>query len=66
MWCGSLRPVSAAPLGCQIAKGKVIYTADTVAVAVAVGGGNTQVSAGEAACVTLAVVHPLWMVATRL
>lgn len=41
MWCGSLRPVSAAPLGCQIAKGKVIYTADTLAVAMAVGGGET-------------------------
>lgn len=36
MWCGSLRPVSVAPPGCQIAKGKVIYTADTVAVAVVV------------------------------
>lgn len=41
MWCGSLRPVSVAPLGCQIAKGKVIYTADTV-----VGGGGGAGGAG--------------------
>lgn len=47
MWRGSLRAVSVAPHGCQIARGKVIYTADTVVV----GGGHTQVSAGEAACV---------------
>lgn len=50
MWCGSLRPVSAAPLGCQIAKGKVIYTADTVAVAMAVGGKHPGVCRRSSLC----------------
>lgn len=42
MWCGSLRPVSVAPHGCQIARGKVIYTTDTVvSVVVAAAGRET-------------------------
>lgn len=33
MWSGSLRPVSVAPRGCQIAREKVICAADTAVVA---------------------------------
>lgn len=47
MWCGNLRPVSVAPHGCQIARGKVIYTTDTV---VAVGGKHPGVCRRSSLC----------------